>query len=80
VGEVREYSETFIQNKILRRLYAAAGELELEDEIPFYRPARRIGIRYRGSETVNERFAYLDAYGVENEHILGLKVRMNSGR
>jgi hypothetical protein len=72
-------TETFIQDKILRRLYASRGEVKLLDKVNFFRPAICMSIRYKGSNVINNRFAYLDAYGVENEHILGLRFRMRGG-
>jgi len=79
--EARKEVEQFIQNKILRRIYASSGEIKLLEEMPFYRPAKRLSVKYNNNsrQAVNERFAYLDAYGVVNEHILGLKVRVGGG-
>lgn len=66
-----------IQNKILRRLYATTGDLDLIKRKEFYRPAWALAIRYKGSENVNMRYAYADNYAVQNEHILGLKFRLD---
>jgi hypothetical protein len=74
--EAIETAEKYVQNKVLRRLYASAGNLSKACDVSFYRPAYKLAIRYKGKE-VNERFAYTDTFGVENEHILGLKFRMD---
>jgi len=78
--KAREKVEAFIQNKILRRLYASSGDIKLLDDKPFFRPAKSLSIRYKSNpDSVYERSAYLDSYGVVNEHILGLKVRVGGG-
>jgi len=78
--EAREETEYFIQNKILRRIYASTGNIEQLEDVAFYRPAKRLTIQYKNNpNSLNERFAYLDAYGVVSEHILGLKVRVGGG-
>lgn len=41
----------------------------------FYRPAVELEVIYkRGS--INKRYAYLDEFGIQSEHILGLKYRV----
>jgi hypothetical protein len=77
--EAEATARTFVQNKVMRRLYATEASLETIENTAFFRPAIMLRIRYSRSEAVNERFAYLDAYGVENEHILGLKMRVGGG-
>jgi hypothetical protein len=66
------------QRKILQRIYMSSGILTLLRSRFFYRPAWQIAIRYKGGGARNLRYAYADAYSVENEHILGLKVRLDN--
>lgn len=66
-----------IQNKILRRVYGTTGDLKLVKRTDFYRPAWQLEIKYKKSDITNVRYAYADNYAVQNEHILGLKFRLD---
>lgn len=73
-AEAREKMEWHIQNRILRRIYSTNGKIALVKEKKFYRSAVEIKVFYGVNENV--RYAYLDRYGVDSEHIIGLKYRM----
>ncbi|MDR2088239.1 MAG: hypothetical protein LBP73_02670 [Clostridiales Family XIII bacterium] len=75
--EAKEFAILYVQNRILKRIYRSTGELVPVKDVHFYRPAWQLEIRYKGKQITNMRYAYLDAYGIENEHILGLKVRLD---
>jgi hypothetical protein len=72
-------TEFYINNKLLRRLYGTTGTLTLLEDFLFYRPARRLGIIFKGSKVVNERFAYMDDYDLLNDNIAGLRSRVGGG-
>ncbi|HML36454.1 MAG TPA: hypothetical protein PKA19_03375 [Bacillota bacterium] len=74
--EVQDKMEWHIQTKVLRRTYATGGKITLKAEKKFYRAAVEIKIYYGANENI--RYAYLDEYGVNSEHILGLKYRISS--
>ena len=72
--EAHEKMEWHIQNRILRRIYSTNGKISLEKEKKFYRAAVEMEILYGANQHL--RYAYLDDYGVDSEHILGLKYRI----
>lgn len=68
--------EEYIQYKVLIKSYASKGEIKFKMQKKFFRPAVEIEVIYKGRNS-NLRYAYLDEYGVENEHVMGLKYRLN---
>lgn len=74
--EVKELAEDYVQHKVMRRSYGQQGKLILKRQIAFYRPAVEIEVIYRGKNK-NIRFAYLDEYGIESEHVTGMKYRLD---
>lgn len=69
-----EKAEWYIQNRILKRVYSMGGTLSLKKNSVFYRGAVEIIVAFKGGE--NFRYAYLDKYGIDSEHIFGLKYRL----
>lgn len=74
-ADIRAVTEQYIQMKIMKRFYGKLGDLKLLSKKNFFRPAVELEIIYRG-ENVNKRYAYLDEFGIQSEHILGLKYRV----
>ena len=77
--EALSKTEFYINKKVLRQLYGTVGELTLLDDFLFYRPARRLQVVYKGSKSINDRFAYMDDYELQNDHIAGLRSRIGGG-
>ena len=77
VSDMKKKSEEYIQYKIMRKFYGRNGELTLRKETLFYRPAVELEIIYKGRHS-NMRYAYLDQFAIENEHVLGLKYRVEN--
>ncbi len=75
--DMDEKSQEYIQFKIMKKFYGRNGELDLVVQRLFYRPAVEMEIIYKG-ENSNLRYAYLDEFAVENEHVLGLKYRVGN--
>lgn len=75
--EMTEQSEGYIQDKIMKRFYGRPGQLKLKKKQYFFRPAVELEVTYRNG-AVNKRYAYLDDFGIQNEHILGLKYRVEN--
>lgn len=75
--DMDEKSREYIQFKIMKKFYGRNGELDLVVQKLFYRPAVEMEIIYKG-ENSNLRYAYLDEFAVENEHVLGLKYRVDN--
>lgn len=74
-NDILEQAEQHIQMKIMKRFYGKRGDLKLISKKNFFRPAVELEIIYRG-ENVNKRYVYLDEFGIQSEHILGLKYRV----
>lgn len=75
--ELIETSEFYMQTRILKRFFGAAGETKLIKKELFYRPAIELQINY-SKDVVNFRYAYLDEFSIAHEHVLGLKYRMGT--
>lgn len=75
--ELIEQTESYIQDKIMKRFYGRPGKLKLKKKQYFFRPAVELEVIYRNGRS-NKRYAYLDNFGIENEHILGLKYRVEN--
>jgi len=74
-SDTMERAEQHIQMRIMKRFYGKKGNLTLLSMQRFYRPAVELEVIYkRGS--INKRYAYLDEFGIQSEHILGLKYRV----
>ena len=73
--EVVNKSRETVQWKVLHRLFRDMGEVELLERKKFYRAAWELKLEANKREFV--KFAYLDSYGSENEHVSGLKVRLD---
>lgn len=74
---IEEKAIDYIQFKIMRRFYGRNGQLTLTKRKRFFRPAVELEIIYKGEHS-NMRYAYLDEFAVESEHILGLKYRVEN--
>lgn len=74
-NEILERAEQHIQMKVMKRFYGRQGDLNLINKQNFFRPAVELEIIYKG-ENVNKRYVYLDEFGIQSEHILGLKYRV----
>lgn len=75
--DMDEKSQEYIQFKIMRKFYGRNGKLDMAKCRFFYRPAVELEIIYKG-ENSNMRYAYLDEFAVESEHVLGLKYRVEN--
>ncbi len=74
--DILEQTEKHIQMRIMKRFYGKSGDLKLVTKQYFFRPAVEMDIVYKKSDTINKRYAYLDEFGIQSEHILGLKYRV----
>lgn len=74
-AEILERCKTYLTRKILGKAYKNARNIELEEKTRFYRPAYEIIVECRGREFV--KYAYLDEYESTNEHISGLRPRLD---
>ena len=74
-NDIKTDVEDYIQYKIMYKTFGCKADLTLEENIIFYRPAVELEVFFRGKNR-NLRYAYLDEYAVENEHILGMKYRL----
>ncbi len=72
---ILERAEQHIQMKVMKRFYGRQGDLKLITKQDFFRPAVELEIIYK-EKNVNKRYAYLDEFGIQSEHILGLKYRV----
>lgn len=68
-------AEEHIQFKIMKRFYGKSGKLKLKKKEMFYRPAVELEVIYKNG-CPNMRYVYLDEFGIQSEHILGLKYRV----
>ena len=75
--EVEAKAEDHIQYRIMKKFYGRNGDLTLKTWKKFFRPAVEMEIIYKGNNS-NLRYAYLDEFGVESEHVLGLKYRVDN--
>lgn len=75
--DMEEKSEDYIQFKIMKKFYGRNADLVLSKRRLFYRPAVELEIIYKG-QYPNMRYAYLDSFAVESEHVLGLKYRVDN--
>ena len=70
-----ESAEEIVKSNYLRRVLSSIPEVTLKNEVTFYREAWKLILSCRGEEY--EKYAYRDIYGTMNEHVSGLKVRMD---
>lgn len=73
--EEEERSRYYLQRKILGKAYRNVKRIDLEERERFYRPAYELIVECRGKEFV--KYAYLDEYESTNEHISGLRPRLD---
>lgn len=73
--EVGEKSKDFVQWKVLYRVFRDLGEVKMVERRKFYRPAWELEVEANKKEFI--KYAYMDIYGSENEHVSGLKVRLD---
>lgn len=59
----------------LRKVFHAVPEITLADKQMFYREAVKLDLECRNKHY--EKFAYKDRFGAKNEHISGLRVRLD---
>lgn len=72
---VLEKSAETVRNKYLNRGLKQISELNLKSRRKFYRQAWELTVTAHGKEM--QRYAYMDVYGSMNEHVSGLKVRLD---
>ncbi len=75
----REAVETALENvkwQYRRKVFHAMPEITLAKKVKFYREAWELKLDCRGKEYV--KFAYRDNFAAKNEHISGLRVRLNT--
>ena len=73
--EELENTERYLKRKILGKAYRNSKNIKLEQKERFYRPAYELIVKSRDKEFV--KFAYLDEYESSNEHISGLRPRLD---
>lgn len=73
--EILNQTEQHIQMRIMKRFYGRQGDLKLIDKQNFFRPAVELEVIYK-NKNLNKRYVYLDEFGIQSEHILGLKYRV----
>lgn len=74
-GEILKDTMETVKWRYLRRLFNTLPDLTLNKTVNFYREAWKLNLIARGEEY--EKFAYLDAFGMQSENISGLKVRID---
>ena len=72
---VEKQCREFVQWRVLQRVFRDLGQVDLVKRVKFYRPAWELLVEARNQEMI--RYAYMDEYGSENEHVSGLKVRLD---
>ena len=65
-----------IKWKLLRSVFHNFPSIEIESQLKFYRPAWELTVQSMGKSF--KKYAYMDIYETENEHISGLKVRLDA--
>ncbi|MCQ4637104.1 hypothetical protein NE619_10235 [Anaerovorax odorimutans] len=75
--DVKAKAEEYLQFRVMKKFYGTEARLRLDKERPFFRPAVEIEVLYKGKNS-NLRYAYLDEFAVESEHVLGLKYRVDN--
>ncbi len=73
--DVEKQCREFVQWRVLQRVFRDLGQVDLVKRVKFYRPAWELLVEARNQEMI--RYAYMDGYGSENEHVSGLKVRLD---
>ncbi len=74
--EVTENCLRTVRWKVLNRAYRNVSDISLVERQKFYRPACEMKFECREKEFI--KYAYLDSYGLENEHVSGLRVRLQN--
>lgn len=75
--EMISLCEDFIQRKVARRFYGREGKITLLRKTLFYRPAVEMETVFKNGRGAT-RYAYLDGFGIQSEHVLGLKYRVEN--
>lgn len=75
--DVKAKAEDYLQFRVMKKFYGTEAQLYLRKEQPFFRPAVEIEVLYK-EKNRNFRYAYLDEFAVESEHVLGLKYRVDN--
>lgn len=75
-SEALEKSVESVKWQYLRKVFHAMPEITLAKKEKFYREAWELKLECRGREYV--KYAYRDNFGASNEHISGLRVRLNT--
>jgi|GEM_PF-1045604 len=73
--EVEERCREMVRWKVLHKVYRTLGDIRLIERKKFYREAWELTVECRGKEFI--KYAYKDIYASENEHVSGLKVRLD---
>lgn len=74
--EALEQSMECVKWQYLRKVFHAGAELTLIQRKRFFREAWKLVLNCRGK--TYEKFAWMDRFGAENEHISGLRVRLTT--
>lgn len=74
--EAVEKSVESVKWQYLRKVFHAMPEITLVKKEKFYREAWELKLECRGREYI--KYAYRDNFGAKNEHISGLRVRLNT--
>lgn len=74
--EVLNNSLMTMKRKVLGRTYRNVSDLNVVSRERFYRPALEMIVEARGKEFV--KYAYMDDYSSTNEHVSGLKTRLQN--
>lgn len=74
--EVYEKSVESVKWQYLRKVFHAMPEITLARKEKFYREAWELKLECRGKEYI--KYAYRDNFAAKNEHISGLRVRLNT--
>lgn len=74
--DILEDSMRIVKQKVLRRVYRNVTNLKIVKRERFYRPACEITAECRGREFI--KYAYMDEYTSSNEHISGLRTRLQN--
>lgn len=75
VQEAIDNSIECVKWQYLRKVFHAVPEITLASKQMFYREAVKLNLECRGRHY--EKFAYKDKFGAKNEHITGLRVRLD---
>lgn len=74
-GEAIEQSRECAKWQFLKRVFHTIPEITVAKKELFYREAYKLYLSCNGK--TYEKYAYMDSFGLKNEHISGLRVRLD---